>query len=101
DADAAHARVLAARVRFRLTRSGIRRLTLERKLRSDLRPLAGGAANADRAAQSFDAVGEAEQTRAARWIGSAAAVVADRHQQVPVARCERDLHVRGLRMLGR
>ena len=64
-------------------------------------PGPGSAVDADRAAQSLDAVGQAGQAGTARGIGSADSVVADRQQQAAVARGERNLDARGLRMLHR
>ena len=64
-------------------------------------PSPSTAADVDGPAQGLDAVGEADQARAARRVGPADAVVADRQQQPAVARCERNLDARRLPMLRR
>ena len=76
-------------------------LQLEWQLRGDVRPIADTAADVDGPALGLHAVGEADQARAARRVGPADAVVADRQQQPAVARCERNLDARRLPMLGR
>jgi hypothetical protein len=54
------------------------RLLLEWKVRCDVRSGADTAVEVDRAAQSLDAVGEADQAGTARGIRPAHAVVTDR-----------------------
>ena len=63
---------------LRTSTGTLSQLALEWKIHCDMRPGPGSAVGADRAAQGFDAVGEAGQAGPARGIGSADAVIADR-----------------------
>ena len=76
-----------------------RQVRLERQLSGDLRSISRPALDLDRPAHGLDAVGETYQARTARRIGPADAVVADRQLQAAVARRERHLDPRGVRML--
>jgi hypothetical protein len=65
---------------------GERSVGLQRKLNGDRRPFPGAAVDLDRPAHP---VAQPGQTRAARGIGAADAVVAEREVQEGVARCSR------------
>src|SRR5437879_3931670 len=66
-----------------------RSVGLQRKLNEDRRPFPGAAVDLDRPTQGLHPVAQPDQTRAARGIGAADAVVAEREVQAGVARCSR------------
>jgi hypothetical protein len=74
---------------------------LGRKVGEEARPRIWLAAQQQSPADGRDAVHEAGQTRAARWIGAAVAVVTDADPHDPADRMDGDAHGRGVRVLGR
>src|SRR6266702_1062515 len=76
-------------------------LDVERKRDDERRSATGRAIDPDRPAERLDAILQADESRALAGIRSADAIVADRQHQAAVACCERNLHMRRLRMLRR
>src|SRR5882762_5301165 len=69
----------------------LHRLDAERKRDAERRSYARRTFDVDRPAERLDAVGQAYEARAARRIGAADAVVANRQPQAAIVRRERNL----------